>query len=540
MSGQPQQGRKLRTPWVAFAAALALWCAMACGPRKDADPAPARAAIVAPGGALPPIVPPATEKLEALAREILRGREQRLRAVLEGGGPPSEQAAAYGELGKAYQAFDLHEAAAACYENARRLDPQAFAWSYLLGRALTSLGRHDAAVAALERALVVDPASLPALMYLGEVQTAAGRLEEARAVYRRALAASPETAPASFALGRIAYLLGDPREAIGDLERAVAEQPGAGRAHYILALAYRQVGDLQKYGLHLAQRGERAPMVSDPLWDEVSEINPRNYAARALQALRSGNVARAVALMRAESAALPDDVEVRIQLGVTLSSAGANREAVAEYREALRRQPGNARALYYLGTALSSLGRHEDAVVTLRRALERSPESPRAWLALGKALRELGRHDEAQAPFAQAVRLDPTNAEPRVEEARLMAHLGRCGEAIARIETSLEALPLNPSLTAARVRLLATCPTGGPAGPERARQLARDAFASDGSSENAATVAFVLAAGGDWSGAAAWQRRALRLLPAAGPPGRKEALQQGLDAIEAHRPAAEW
>jgi tetratricopeptide (TPR) repeat protein len=523
--------------WAALAAGLAA-CGPACGRRGGEGPPRAPAAIVAPDGSLIPVARPVTEGLEPVAREILRDRERRLEGSLAARASKPELAVAYGELGKAYQAFDLNEPAVACYENARRLAPSAFAWQYLLGRALDSLKRPDAAVAALEQALTIEDASLPALLYLGDVQAAAGRLEEARDAYRRALRASPDSAAAAFALGRIALLSGDAREAIPHLERALAVDPGLGRAHYILAIAYRQVGDLRRSGLHMEQRGERVPVVADLLWDEVAEINPRNYAARALQALRSGNARRAVALLRAESAALPDDVEVRIQLGIALSSAGSNREAVAEFRQALRMRPGHPRALYYLGAALALMGRYEEAVLSLRQAVQRNPGSAEAHLALARALRRLDRHAEARGPVAEAVRLDPTSVEARLEEGRLLARLAECGESAARLEKGLDVFAAHPSLTALLARVLAACPPA--ADVERARRLAREAFASEGSAESAATVAFVLAARGDWTAAEVWQRRALRLLPAESPKHLKEPLARQLQAIEARRLEPEW
>jgi tetratricopeptide (TPR) repeat protein len=448
---------------LALLAALAL-CGPACREGTGAHEGAARAPIVARDADLVPVSPPPTEGLESVGQEILHDREAKLRTLaVDAATSRPALGAAYGELGKAYHAFELYEPAAACFENASRLSPRDLAWPYLLARARAGQKEFDAAVEAVGRVLAVEPVNLRAMLYLGEVETAAGRIDRAKDAYEKALAAFPDSGPTLFALGRIALLTGDAPQAIRYLERALVSEPSASRIHSLLADAYRQTGDPEKAAQHRAERGDRVPALGDPLLDEVAEINPRNYASRALQALRSGNAGRAVALLQAESAAIPEDAEVRVQLGIALTHAGASREALAQFREALRLQPENARALFYLGTTLASAGRTEDAVATLRRALARSPESGPAHLALARALRHLGRSQEALASLDEAVRYDPTSAEARGERIQALADLGRCREAQRELDASIVALPGEPSFAALRARVTAGCPP--PANP---------------------------------------------------------------------------
>ena len=109
-----------------------------------------------------------------------------------------------------------------------------------------------------------------------------------------------------------------------------------------------------------------------------------------------------------------------------------------------------------------------------------------------------------------------------------------------RVEKGLHAFPGQPALTRLLARLLAACSAALPAERERALRLARAAFESEGAAENAATLAFVLAARGDWGQAKTWQRRALELLPAASAPRLRGPLEAQLRAIEERRLEPGW
>jgi Flp pilus assembly protein TadD len=113
-------------------------------------------------------------------------------------------------------------------------------------------------------------------------------------------------------------------------------------------------------------------------------------------------------------------VEARTNLGVALAHEGRYSEAVAEYREALKRDPknqvvllnlalalykqadfenasaelarlhslnaGNQQAFYLLADCYLRLGRYHDAVVLLQPAYEAHPEDQATDYALGTAL----------------------------------------------------------------------------------------------------------------------------------------------------------
>ncbi|MEJ2085767.1 MAG: hypothetical protein P8Y44_08825, partial [Acidobacteriota bacterium] len=89
--------------------------------------------------------------------------------------PLEEIAEPIGDLGRHYHAYGLDEAAASCYRIARRLNPQAFQWPYLLGYLMQSTGDlHEAESAYLE-ALNLYRSVPQALLRLGEVYRDQGK-----------------------------------------------------------------------------------------------------------------------------------------------------------------------------------------------------------------------------------------------------------------------------------------------------------------------------------------------------------------------------
>lgn len=536
MSECPERARAGAAPALAVAVALAALGPGACRGAKQQAPPARRGPIVATGRDLLPVPVPTWEDLDPKARELVGRREANLQERLSGGGSPGPGLAlAYGDLGKVYHAFGYFESAVACYENAGRLSAAEFAWPYLLGRVLAQLERRDEAMAAVERALANQPTSLPARVFLGDLQRTTGRLDEARATYREALRGAPDSAAAWFGLGQVAVLQAEPREAVACFEKALRAQPDANRVHYPLALAYTRLGDQEQARRHLTQRGEAEPVTPDPLLDAVVELNPYTWAQRGLAALGAGRLGRAVPLLRSAADAFPDNVEVRLHLAAALALAGSPGEALVHYREALRLQPANPHAHYNLGTLLLELDRVQDAVSHLRKAIDLRPEYPEALLNLAQALRRLGRDEEALAPLDQALRLDPVDLKARVARARVLARLGRCADAVASLDPAGE-LPRGLAEPDALVLLLAACPEGAGRDPGRAQRLARTLFASGPSAQRAASVARAEAAGGHWSEAERWQRRALELLPADAPPAGREELTGQLASYRQHRP----
>ena len=124
---------------------------------------------------LDPLPLPDTGRMEPEVRRQLDERRRDLEALAADRGSAEELAEAVGQMGRLYHAYDLTAAAAACYQNARRLAPEEFRWVYLLGLVQQTRGDLEAAAEALSSALAMRSDDVPTLARLGRGAHAAGR-----------------------------------------------------------------------------------------------------------------------------------------------------------------------------------------------------------------------------------------------------------------------------------------------------------------------------------------------------------------------------
>ena len=98
--------------------------------------------------------------------------------------------------------------------------------------------------------------------------------------------------------------------------------------------------------------------------------------------MNSGDLARAVRLLREGVDLDPGSASYWNSLGMVLGASGDLPEAEKAFREAIRRDGGNAQYAYNLRLALLRQGRKDEAVTFFRRSLELKPDfrAPRARL----------------------------------------------------------------------------------------------------------------------------------------------------------------
>ncbi len=201
-------------------------------------------------------------------------------------------------------------------------------------------------------------------------------------------------------------------------------------------------------GLTLARnhdfRSERA------IWaDTVAKLPANGYAHYNLGVvlLQEGGPREAIPEFRAAIRIEPRYVEAHNNLGIALLDAGRPDEAIAEYQEALRLRPRFAQAHNNLGNALAQSGRVADAVAELREALRLQPDYPDAELNLGIALQQEGQTAEAIGRYQEALRLQPDYPDAHDDLGNALLASGRLPEAMEQFH---QALRLNPSDPEAR------------------------------------------------------------------------------------------
>ena len=335
---------------------------------------------------------------------------------------PAQRADTWGGLGMVYHANDRLAAAEDAYRRALA-EAEASHWHYLLAVVLADQGRVAEATQGFQRTLAVAAGPHMLASYrLGLALLADGRHEAARAPLQDALAEAPESAAVLAALGEAEIAAGEVAAGVGHLEEAAALEPEAGRIAYRLALAYRQLGNVEQAGAWLRRRNDIAPPIDDPLLLEVAalSLSPRFFADAGDRAWQRGDPAEAVAAWQRAATLAPGDAELGLKLAQALGTTGRDSEAGAEIERVLARHPQSARGWHLK----SWLARQVDGDAA-REAIERSlriaendaarAHSAALWMRAGEFMR-------AVDDYQQLVARQPDNASVRYWLA--MAYLG--------------------------------------------------------------------------------------------------------------------
>jgi len=133
------------------------------------------------------------------------------------------------------------------YRKAIELNPNAQGAHVGLGRAILNASKDpkaiDEAAREFERELALSPENAVAEFELGEIARERDQLDRARAHLLRAVRYNQDFFEAQVALGRLLLKEGKAREAIAHLEVASHLEPRDKLSHYLLASAYKSLGD---------------------------------------------------------------------------------------------------------------------------------------------------------------------------------------------------------------------------------------------------------------------------------------------------------
>lgn len=149
-----------------------------------------------------------------------------------------------------------YDSAITQYRIALRMDPRLPGVHFSLGRALllnskTEKSREEA-LREFEQELAIDPQNSNAEYEIGEIYRQQGQLEQAREHFLRAIQHHPEFEDADIALARILINLKKPREALPHLLAAIDVTPTNEVSHFLLATAYKSLGDSANHEKEMA------------------------------------------------------------------------------------------------------------------------------------------------------------------------------------------------------------------------------------------------------------------------------------------------
>ena len=130
---------------------------------------------------------------------------------------------------------------------------------------------------------------------------------------------------------------------------------------------------------------------------------PLDTYGRALDALRSGNRAAAIVLLRQVVLASPRHAQAHIYLATALREQADLPNAIVHYRKALAIEPSSIAAMVNLGETLRRSGKIADALAWCDRAVAAAPRHGEAYLIRGAVRHDLGDLPATVADLRRAI-----------------------------------------------------------------------------------------------------------------------------------------
>lgn len=431
-----------------------LWAAV--GTPVSADALSALPANLA--GRLAPIEEISLDNLDDDGRQQLTEARARLASMVEQGSADAELADGWGELGALYQAHLVHRLAGQCYANALQLAPDEFRWVYYAGYLADELGDLDAAVKHYLRARELRADYLAVTARLADAWLDLNQLDKAKQAYQAIAGARGLEAMAQYGLGQIALLQRDHTGAIVHFRQALELQPEADRIHYSLARALRASGDNDQARQHLAQRGDRLPVMRDPQIESLKALRQgaQIHFLRGMKAFRQQDYGAARDAFARGVERDADNLNARISYGRTLYLTGDHEAAGQTLTAVVEQDPDNALAWYLLGSLADEAGKTDQAIGHYVTALKHEPTHGGALINLANSHYRQGHPDRAMKYYADCVRVTPENPTAWLPYAGVLMQAGQDRATIlAVIETAKRRFPEQPLLDYILIQLLA-------------------------------------------------------------------------------------
>ena len=499
-----RQRRRFRAPaWIAGLALLA----SAGFPQTSAD---GPATLPPPRKGLLAVPLPGLQTLENTVAEQIRSLQAAFAdTVAKPSVSASDLAQSYGTLGQLYHAYELVEAAQACYLNAGRLAPKDHRWLHLLGQLSRQQGDLAKTVSYFTSAQEANPSYGATAVRLGNAYLQLDRPGEARREFEVALKADGASPAAQSGLGEVALAQQRYADAVKYFEAALKQVPQANRMHYSLGMAYRGMGDLEKARSHLKQRGPVGVRPKDPLVEGLEDFlrGERVHLLQGRLAFSAGGFQEAARAFAEAVRAKPDSERARTNLGTALGRLGRSEAAAQQFREVLRLNPRNPTAHFNLGALTMRDGEPATAVQHFEAVLDTNPRDSEALRELAKALIKLGRNDEALQYLPAVVEKFPEDEGPLVALAELWVTREQYQQARDLLDKAHRKFPGRGRTAHALARLLAACPKATLRDGPRALDLAAKVYNSTRRVVHGETVALALAQTGHCEDAAEMQKR---------------------------------
>ncbi|MBM3883099.1 MAG: tetratricopeptide repeat protein [Verrucomicrobia bacterium] len=320
-------------------------------------------------------------------------------AALSRSGPV--RAAAFNQLGVAFELEDALGPAVRAYGRAVYLDPDAPLYRFNLALALRKIGSFERALEEFAAAARLEPESVPARLRVAEVTSLLGRHAEALALAEALVQAAPQDHSVWELKTQLLLKLQRPADAIPPGRLAAELDPDCPVAHAYLAEALHAAGRLDDALAAWTEALDRAPFEAAFILNRGTVLRDLGQSDAAERSFRQALELR------------PDFALAHFNLGNALADRGEYAAAAAAFERARELDPAYAAAHWRSGDMALKLRQFPMAERAFRDALDVAPDSAEAWYGLGETHRLQRRSTEAERAYRRAIELKPNYAAPQ-------------------------------------------------------------------------------------------------------------------------------
>lgn len=333
---------------------------------------------------------------------VARIEEAHARTVAE-----PDDAGAWLELGKLYQAHELIEPALESYRRSTELAPaEPKAW-YLMAIALTEIGEPERALATLDGVGDLVAGYAPAHWRRGRWLAEMGRTDEAEAAFRRSVDVDPAAAAGWVGIATILLERRELQEVVALLNPVLAADRTNGVAGQLLGRALMAAGDHDAGRRVLGMSAGMGAYFPDPWHEEVltsatGVVNTLRLLSARLERGEVDRVARDLEALRAEH---PLHLGLLNQLAEAHLRRGDIDSALSVLEAALTVDPAEFLTLVHLAQAHRFRGDLRAALTWADRALEANPRLWQGHFERAAILHRSGHLEECVSALESATRL---------------------------------------------------------------------------------------------------------------------------------------
>ncbi len=361
-----------------------------------ADAVDVFAAAVSHGVALPEIVSPFGEALEALGQKT--EAEDLYRQTLE----QKEDLALRLRLVKFLLARQASDEAIQVLKTGVQFHADRGDMHVLLGDLYASKTMVADALRHYERAFVLGIPKTPDMMLkMGDLYLAQNQIDRARSQYRQAIDAGMRSADLYAKLGEIEEQTGDLRAALAAYRQAVKIFPYHAEA----------TAGVERLTLALSPKPEPEPDLASKPRPKPKSMGAADYAYRAKQLYESGDLSSARAAFEKALVGAPQNAQLWNDLGAIYAKLGDLKKAEETLKEANRLAPHAPGHLYNLARLYTDMDRLGDAETACREALLQDADYLPAQRQLARIYMMQGEAGRAVTMYQNALKKTPEDMD---------------------------------------------------------------------------------------------------------------------------------